>query len=120
MKGNAATERSTSSHIFSMTRRARGPLIDTVAQWSVTDVRYTFMSGHSVCSHRSSQAMTVAAPDVVVCIRKCFFRKPRGDAVVEHHALFVQHEAVAAAPDAELCPAVDVHTVQERRGVRAS
>ena len=70
MKGNAPSDRSTSSQTFCSTRRARGPLIDTVAQWSVTDVRYTFMSGHSVCSHRSSQVMTVAAPDVVVCIRK--------------------------------------------------
>ena len=50
--------------------------------------------------------------------QEVFFRKPRRHAVVEHHALFVQHEAVAAAPDAQLPPAVDVDAVQERRGVR--
>ena len=44
--------------------------------------------------------------------------KPRGDAVVEHHALFVEHETVAAAPYAELRPPIDVDAVQKRRRVR--
>ena len=45
--------------------------------------------------------------------------EPCGDAVVEHHALFVEHEAIAAAPYAELRPPIDVDAVQERRRVRS-
>ena len=47
-----------------------GPATAAVAQWSVTDVRYTSRCGHSVCSQRSSHAITRAAPPVVVVIRK--------------------------------------------------
>ena len=42
----------------------------------------------------------------------------RGDAVVHHHAVLVEHQAVAAAADAELRPRVRVDPVEERRGVR--
>src|SRR5439155_503087 len=48
------------------TSRARGPTTATSAQWSVTDVRWTRSSGHSVCSHSSIQSRTAAAPPVVV------------------------------------------------------
>ncbi len=42
----------------------------------------------------------------------------RGDAVVEHHAVLAQHQAVAAAADGELAPGVGVDAVQELGGVR--
>ena len=41
----------------------------TVAHCSVTEVQKTSSSGHSVCSHSSSQASTRAAPPEVVLIR---------------------------------------------------
>src|SRR6185312_17160485 len=37
----------------------------------------------------------------------------RGRAVVEHHAIVAQHDAVAAAPDCQRIPAVDVDAVEE-------
>ena len=43
----------------------------------------------------------------------------RGDAVVHHHAVLVEHQAIAAAADPELGPGVGVHPVEERHGVRS-
>src|SRR5699024_7764627 len=49
------------------TSRDFGPARATVANCSVTEVRYTCRCVHSVCSQSSSQASTLAAlPDVVV------------------------------------------------------
>ena len=44
--------------------------------------------------------------------------KPRGHAVVEHHAVVAQHQPVAAAADLELGPGVGVDAVQQLGGVR--
>ena len=52
------------------TSRERGPTIATVAHCSVTEVSRTRSSGHSVCSHSSSQSSTAAALPVVVVARK--------------------------------------------------
>ncbi|MNP70872.1 hypothetical protein D3C76_1671660 [compost metagenome] len=41
-----------------------------VAQWSVTEVKYTFRSGHSVCRYSSIHCSTRAAPPVVVVMMK--------------------------------------------------
>jgi Sarcosine oxidase A3 domain len=47
------------------------------------------------------------------------FGEPGGGAVVEHHAVLAQHHAVAAAPDAEIAPAIDVDAFEELGCVRA-
>ena len=70
MKPNAAAEASISGKTAVITSRERGPATGNVAQWSVTEVRCTRRSGHSVCSHSSIQSGTVAAPPVVVETRK--------------------------------------------------
>jgi len=60
------------SILISPSRRlALGPAIETVAYCSVTLVRRTSSSGHSVCSHSSRWPRTEAALPVVVVIRKC-------------------------------------------------
>ena len=41
------------------------------------------------------------------------FAEPRGDAIVEHHAVLAEHQAIAAAADRELGPGVGVDAVQE-------
>ncbi|MNP33385.1 hypothetical protein D3C76_1266220 [compost metagenome] len=46
--------------------RLLGPDRVMVAQWSVTEVKYTFISGHSVWWYSSSHCSTRAAPPVVV------------------------------------------------------
>ena len=45
--------------------------------------------------------------------------EPRGDAVVEHHAVLAQHQAVAAAADRELAPGVGVDAVEQLGRVAA-
>ena len=40
-----------------------------------------------------------------------------GHAVVEHHAVFVEHQAVTALAHVELAPSVGVHPVEQDRGV---
>ena len=67
--------------------RERGPTTATVAHCSVTDVQCTRSSGHSVCSHSSSQSSTAAALPVVVVIRIAVVRQADHDAVVEDHAV---------------------------------
>ena len=47
------------------------------------------------------------------------FAQPHGDTVVKHHAVFVQHQAIAAFANFELGPGVAVHPVQQNAGVRA-
>ncbi len=69
MNGNAAEAKSMSLHTACSTSRLFGPTTAAVAQWSVTEVRWTSRCGHSVCSQRSSHASTRAAPPVVVVIR---------------------------------------------------
>ena len=41
------------------------------------------------------------------------FRQSRGDAVVEHHAMLVEHQAIAALADAQLGPGVGVDHVDQ-------
>ncbi|MOA28686.1 hypothetical protein D3C78_1496480 [compost metagenome] len=69
MNGNAALEKSMSAQTARSTSRDRGPATAKVAKWSVTLVRCTSRCGHSVCSQRSIQASTRAAPPVVVLIK---------------------------------------------------
>ncbi|GDY59959.1 hypothetical protein SVIO_105820 [Streptomyces violaceusniger] len=69
MKGNASFETSTSGARWATTSRDRGPTTAIVAHCSVTEVQWTSSSGHSVCSHSSSQSRTAAAPPVVVVMK---------------------------------------------------
>ncbi len=47
------------------------------------------------------------------------FRDAAGDAVIEHHAVFAAHEAVAALAGLQLGPGVGVDHVEEPGGIRA-
>jgi hypothetical protein len=69
MKGNASADRSTSGASWATTWRDRGPTTAIVDHCSVTEVQWTSSSGHSVCSHSSSQSRTPAAPPVVVVMK---------------------------------------------------
>src|SRR6056297_3009453 len=113
MKGKACGSASMSSKSSAASSGLSGPQSDATAHCSVTDVRYTFSSGHSVWRYSSSQAMTPAAPPEVVVGQAC------RHAVVEDHAVFVAHQAVAAAAGRELHPGVGVDPVQELARVRA-
>ena len=50
---------------------------------------------------------------------EAILREARDDAVVHDEARLVQHQAVAAAPDAELGEGIDVEPVEEFAGVGA-
>jgi hypothetical protein len=69
MNGNASLVTSRSGATRATTSRDRGPTTAIVVHCSVTEVQVTSRSGHSVCSHCSSQSSTPAAPPVVV-VRK--------------------------------------------------
>ena len=45
--------------------------------------------------------------------------QPHGYAVIKHHAVFIQHQAIAALANFELGPGVAVHPVQQYGGIRA-
>ncbi len=89
MNGKASAEKSMSAHTASSTLRLSGPTTATVAQCSVTDVRYTFRCGHSVCSqsleprHHACRAAGGRGHQEMVV------GEARGDAVVHHHAVLV-------------------------------
>ena len=59
------------------------------------------------------------APPLVVVTRKWSRPEPGDRAVVDDHAVLVQHQAVSDAALVELCDAVDVEAVEELRGVGA-
>ncbi|MND97720.1 hypothetical protein D3C80_900460 [compost metagenome] len=69
MNGKASLLKSMSVTSLS-SLRLFGPDRVMVAQWSVTEVKYTFMSGHSVWWYSSSHCSTRAAPPVVVVMTK--------------------------------------------------
>lgn len=69
MNGNASLDRSSSGASFSTTARDFGPTTATVVYCSVTEVKVTSSSGHSVWDHSSSQSRTLAAPPVVVVMK---------------------------------------------------
>ena len=50
MNGSAASERSAPSQAAASRSRERGPATAAPAHWSVTDVRCTSRSGHTVCA----------------------------------------------------------------------
>ena len=66
MNSKASFDTSRSGAIFAMTSRDRGPATATVDHCSVTEVKTTSRSGHSVWCHSSSHSRTAAAPPVVV------------------------------------------------------
>jgi hypothetical protein len=70
MNGNASRLTSSRGATRATTPRACGPTTAMVTHCSVTEVQYTRRSGHSVCSHSSSQSRTPAAPPVVVVMKK--------------------------------------------------
>ena len=63
-------------------------------------------------------ASTRGAPPVVVVTWKRSGAMRPTDAVVHHEAGLVQHQAVAAASDAELEPGIGVEPVEELGGIR--
>ena len=69
MNGNASLETSRSGASSATTSRDLGPTTAMVEYCSVTEVKTTSSSGHSVCDHSSSQSSTFAAPPVVVVMR---------------------------------------------------
>src|SRR6202022_3485937 len=79
------------------TSRERGPTTATSAQWSVTDVRRTRRSGHSVCSHSSIQSRTAAAPP----------------AAVENPAIRFAHQSVTARAHLQRVERVGIHPIEE-------
>src|SRR5205085_3285811 len=47
-------------------------------------------------------------------------RETGADAIVEYHAVLAAHDAVAAMPDPEVLPAIDVDAVEKAAGVGPS
>ena len=70
MKPKPSFETSRPGATFAMTSRERGPATVIVDHCSVTEVKTTSSSGHSVCDHSSSQSSTFAAPEEVVVMKK--------------------------------------------------
>ena len=119
MNGNASADRSRSGASRATTSRDRGPTTAIVAHCSVTEVQCTSSSGHSVCSHSSSQSRTPGGAagrgghEVAVVV------EAQGHAVVEDHAVGLAHHAVAGRAGLELLEGVGVDPVEELARVRA-